>query len=243
MAYRAVDAYVYDRVRHFLVKRHKVPTRGTRRYTHAVVHGELGVLHLCRVHLGQARDAAILNCDIRGFTIHATRVDPGELMRALTEYQHLMVPIIQRHGGAIDKFMGDGIMATFGAAVTTTTFAADALGAVDDIMDAAAGWNAAREEAHLPVLQVGAAVSTGRIIFGAVGDETRLEYTVIGDAVNRSAKFEKHTKTEKVRALCDTVTYQTALAQGYSGDPDRETRTVRSIDGIDGPVDMVVLAP
>ncbi len=52
MAYRAVDAYVYDRVRHFLVKRHKVPTRGTRRYTHAVVHGELGVLHLRRVHLG-----------------------------------------------------------------------------------------------------------------------------------------------------------------------------------------------
>ncbi len=52
MAYRAVDAYVYDRVRHFLVKRHKVPTRGTRRYTHAVVHGDLGVLHLRRVHLG-----------------------------------------------------------------------------------------------------------------------------------------------------------------------------------------------
>ncbi len=52
MAYRAVDAYVYDRVRHFLVKRHKVPTRGTCRYTHAVVHGELGVLHLRRVHLG-----------------------------------------------------------------------------------------------------------------------------------------------------------------------------------------------
>lgn len=66
---------------------------------------------------------------------------------------------------------------------------------------------------------------------------------MIGDAVNRSAKFEKHTKLEKVRALCDAATYRTALAQGYSGDPGRETRTARSIDGIDDPVDLVVLAP
>ncbi len=50
-AYRAVDAYVYDRVRNFLMKRHKVPTRGTRRYTYEAVHGDLGVLHLRRVHL------------------------------------------------------------------------------------------------------------------------------------------------------------------------------------------------
>ncbi len=191
---------------------------------------------------GQSRDAAIVNCDIRGFTAYARRVDPDELIRTLTEYQHLMVAIIQRHGGAIDKFMGDGIMATFGAAVTSETFAADALRAVDHVMDAATGWSAARLAAGLRVLRVGAAASTGRIIFGAVGDETRLEYTVIGDAVNRSAKLEKHTKTEKVRALCDAATYRTALAQGYRGVADRETRAGRSIDGIDEPVDLVVLA-
>ncbi len=191
---------------------------------------------------GQARDAAILNCDIRGFTVYATRVDPDELVRTLTEYQHLMVPIIQRHGGAVDKFMGDGIMATFGAAVASETFAADALGAVDDIMDAAAEWNAAREAAGLAILRVGAAVSVGRIIFGAVGDETRLEYTVIGDAVNRSAKLEKHTKAEAVRALRDAAAFETARQQGYEASVEPERRTGCTIEGIDQPIDLVVLA-
>ncbi len=191
---------------------------------------------------GQARDAAILNCDIRGFTIYATRADPDELVRTLTEYQHLMVAIIQRHGGAIDKFMGDGIMATFGAAISTETYAADALRAVDDIMAAADGWNAARAAAGLPVLRVGAAVSVGRIIFGAVGDETRLEYTVIGDAVNRSAKLEKHTKAEIVRALSDVAAFETAERQGYAASGTPERRPARAIEGIDEPVDIVVLA-
>ncbi len=191
---------------------------------------------------GQARDAAMLNCDIRGFTVYATRVDPDELVRTLTEYQHLMVAIIQRHGGAIDKFMGDGIMATFGAAVTTETYAADALRAVDDVMVAAADWNAGREAAGLPVLPVGAAASVGRIIFGAVGDETRLEYTVIGDAVNRSAKIEKHTKAETVRALCDAATFEVARQQGYTLPEEPERRAGRTIEGLDEPVDLVVLA-
>jgi adenylate cyclase len=191
---------------------------------------------------GQARDAAILNVDIRGFTVYATRADPDELVRTLTEYQHLMVAIIQRHGGAIDKFMGDGIMATFGAAVTTETYAADALGALDDVMDAARDWNAGRASAGLPVLPVGAAASVGRIIFGAVGDESRLEYTVIGDAVNRSAKLEKHTKAELVRALCDEATYDAARRQGYVVSAEPERRPGRMIEGIDEPVDLVVLA-
>jgi adenylate cyclase len=191
---------------------------------------------------GQARDAAILNCDIRGFTVFATRVDPDELIRTLTEYQHLMVAIIQRHGGSIDKFMGDGIMATFGAAMTTETYAADALRALDDIMAAAADWNAKRESTGLPALPIGAAVSVGRIIFGAVGDETRLEYTVIGDAVNRAAKIEKQNKVEGVRALCDAATFDVARRQGYVAPDAPERLPARMVEGIDEPVDLVVLA-
>jgi adenylate cyclase len=191
---------------------------------------------------GQAREAAILNCDIRGFTVYATGVDPDELVRTLTDYQRLMMPIIQRHGGAIDKFMGDGIMATFGAATTTDSHAADALRAVDDILAAAADWNAVREADGLPILRVGAGVSVGRIIFGAVGDETRLEYTVIGDAVNRAAKIEKHTKQESVRALCDAPSFEAARRQGYVVAAEPERRPGRGIEGIDQPVDLVVLA-
>ena len=192
---------------------------------------------------GQARDSAILNVDIRGFTRFATEVRPDELMEMLAEYQHRVVPIIQSHGGTIDKFMGDGIMATFGAAVTTETYAADALRAVDDILEAAASWNADRVAAGKPELRVGAAVATGRIIFGAVGDETRLEYTVIGDAVNLSAKLEKHTKSERVRGLCDSATYEKALSQGYAPPSERARLADRAVEGISGPLDLVVLAP
>jgi adenylate cyclase len=191
---------------------------------------------------GQARDAAILNCDIRGFTRYAVTVAPGELMASLAEYQARMVPIIQNQGGTIDKFMGDGIMATFGASVTTDTYAADALRAVDDIIAAANEWNAARTAAGQPALNIGVAVAAGRIIFGAVGDATRLEYTVIGEAVNLSAKLEKHNKTEGVRAMTTVAAFELAVAQGYRPPAEPERRTARAIEGLEATLDVVVLA-
>ncbi|NKB20327.1 MAG: adenylate/guanylate cyclase domain-containing protein [Alphaproteobacteria bacterium] len=191
---------------------------------------------------GQAREAAILFCDIRGFTVFANTVSPTVLMAALAEYQSRIVPIIREHGGSIDKFMGDGIMATFGAAVTTDSFAADALRAVNDIMVEVERWNVDRVGAEKPILRVGAACAAGRIIFGAVGDETRLEYTVIGDAVNLAAKLEKQTKEEVVKALTDAKTLKIAEAQGFDAGDDIERLAARKVEGIDVPVDLVVLA-
>jgi adenylate cyclase len=192
---------------------------------------------------GQARDAAILMVDIRRFTRLSSIVKPDELVCLLAEYQSRMVPIIQSYGGTIDKFMGDGIMATFGAAVTSPTYAADALKAVDDIMKSAAAWSAELQHANKPPLKAGAAVATGRIIFGAVGDKTRMEYTVIGDAVNLSAKLEKHTKSEGVRALCTAAAFDIAIRQGYQPPVKREQRKARSIEGVEAAVDIVILAP
>lgn len=82
-----------------------------------------------RIHAGQGqhRQAAILSCDIRGFTRLARHVEPDALICLLADYQALVVPIVHRHGGSIDKFLGDGILATFGAAVPSHTYAADAL--------------------------------------------------------------------------------------------------------------------
>ncbi len=76
---------------------------------------------------GEARQAAILFCDIRGFTGMAMKMEPDDLMALLSDYQHRMVQIINRHGGSVDKFLGDGIMATFGAVAPSETYAADAL--------------------------------------------------------------------------------------------------------------------
>jgi adenylate cyclase len=181
--------------------------------------------------------------DIRGFTHLTTTVKPDDLVCLLAEYQSRIVPIIQRHGGTIDKFMGDGIMATFGAAVTSPTYAADALKTVDDIMEAASTWGAELQQEGKPLLKMGAAVATGRIIFGAVGDESRMEYTVIGDAVNLSAKLEKHTKSEGVRALCTAPAFDVAVRQGYQPSSTIERRKSRQIEGVAPPVDIIVLAP
>ena len=190
---------------------------------------------------GQTREAAILFCDIRGFTSFSNTHQPNEVIAMLADYQHQIVPILQKHGGTIDKFMGDGIMVTFGAALPTETFAADALRAVDELMLGADLWNAGRVAAGEPELRVGAAVASGRLIFGAVGDASRLEYTVIGDAVHLAAKLEKATKDQKVRAHTTRETYETALAQGYAPPDAKVQRMAQAVDGVDAPMDLVVL--
>ena len=163
------------------------------------------------------------------------------MIAILADYQHQIVPILQTHGGTIDKFMGDGIMVTFGAALQTETFAADGLRAVDDRMRGADDWNAGRNARGEPELRVGAAVVSGRLIFGAAGDESRFEYTVIGDAVNLAAKLEKATKDQKVRAHATRETNETALAQGYAPLDTKDQRADQAVDGVDAPMDLVVL--
>ena len=191
---------------------------------------------------GQVRQAAILMVDIRGFTRLASTIKPDDLMMLLTQYQSRMVPIVQDHGGTIDKFMGDGIIATFGAALTSETYAADCLRAVDDIIRAGDDWIHELESRNMPAVRIGAAVATGEIVFGAVGDATRMEYTVIGDAVNLSAKLEKHTKSERVQALCTAKAYETAKEQDYRPPEERKSLEKRQIEGVAEPVDIVILA-
>jgi adenylate cyclase len=75
-----------------------------------------------------------------------------------------------------------------------------------------------------------------------VGAADRLEYTVIGSAVNRAAKLEKHTKAEKVRALADMATWRRAQDQGYVAPAERERRPGRAVEGLAEPIDVMVLA-
>ena len=191
---------------------------------------------------GEARDAAILFLDIRGFTRLGATLAPSALMALLTEYHARLVPLIQQHGGTIDKFMGDGILATFGAAARSERYAADALEAVDAVMGEAARWQTEREAGGNPALGINGGVAVGRIVFGAVGDERRLEYTVIGDTVNLAAKLEKHNKLEETRALATVQTLEHALAQGYRPPQMPERRSTRPVSGLPEPIDLVVLA-
>ena len=161
-------------------------------------------------------------------------------MRILAQYQSCMVPIIQRHGGVVDKFLGDGIMATFGAAAPSATYAADALRAMDELMAEAKRWSIGVQASGAP-LRVNGAVAAGRIIFGAVGDRSRLEYTVIGDAANLSAKLVKHNKVLGSEALATADTYALALAQGYQPPKPHKTTSASTVAGVAEPLDVVVL--
>jgi len=190
---------------------------------------------------GEAREAAIVNVDIRGFTRMANEMDPSDLIRLLSEYESRMVPAIQAHGGNIDKFLGDGILATFGAALPSETYAADAMRTVDALQDAIAAWKAERKAAGQAPVPIGIAMVTGRIVFGAVGDETRLEYTVIGDPVNLCAKLEKHNRVARTRALTTRPSFDLAQRQGYTASGRYEHRDGVTIDGVTMPVDIVVL--
>jgi adenylate cyclase len=191
---------------------------------------------------GEARQAAILNLDVRNFTRLAATASPQEVMSVLADYQRRMVPIIQRHGGAIDKFLGDGIMATFGATRPLEDYAARGMRALEECMAAAAEWGVEQSAAGRPPLAINGALASGRIVAGAVGDASRLEYTVIGDPVNLSAKLEKHNKLQGCRALALKETYDAAIAQGYRPEAQCQVLHGVTVGGVAVPLDLVAVA-
>ncbi len=192
---------------------------------------------------GEARTAAILHCDIRGFTPLSRRMAPNDLIALLIEYESRLVPEIRRHGGSIDKFLGDGIMATFGAALPTETYAADAMRAMEGLVAVSDGWRAEQNAAGRPPLDIRFTVAVGQVVFGAVGDASRLEYTVIGDPVNLAAKLDQLTKTERGRGVTTKDSFEAALAQGYRPKLVIECRAGRRVEGFEQPVDLAVLQP
>lgn len=131
-------------------------------------------------------DVSILFTDVQGFTSYAETASAREVIAALNEQFELMVPIIEAHGGHVDKFIGDGMMAVFGAPEffhDHADRAADAALAIATLL---------RDQEHL--LPVGLGVNSGTVVAGSVGGAGRLNFSVIGDAVNVAARVEAATR-------------------------------------------------
>jgi adenylate cyclase len=171
---------------------------------------------LLKPGFGEIRRGAILICDIRNFTGFAARRPAREVIGVLVDYQRRMSRVIAAHGGVIDKFLGDGILATFGCALPSPTPAGDAVRALIALLAEADAFARAAAEAGREPLAVGFAVTAGDVLCGTVGEDSRLEFTVIGDPVNRAAKLEKANKLLSTAALVEMDVIETARQQGFT---------------------------
>jgi adenylate cyclase len=132
-------------------------------------------------------EVTLMFVDVRNFTTFAERLRPIEVVTALNRLFERIVPLVHRHGGHVDKYVGDGLLAVFGAPRRHVDHADRALTAALEIADAV------RDEFGA-VLSVGVGLNSGPVVAGNVGGAGRLEFSVIGDAVNIAARVESATR-------------------------------------------------
>ena len=190
---------------------------------------------------GERRNTAVINIDIRGFSVMAASREPSQVMQLLSAYQRRVVPILQSHGAIIDKFMGDGIMATIGIDDDEIPFSRKAIEAAEAVLLDSKKWQ--DEEpllAAVGVINIGIGIDCGIVVFGAVGQGDRLEMTVIGSPVNNSAKLEKHNKVLHSNCIVSRNTWDNAIREGYVAKLESQFMKT-TIDGIEGEKNIVIL--
>jgi adenylate cyclase len=147
---------------------------------------------------GERREVTVLFCDVRGFTPLSERLSPEEVVALLNDFYTLMIETTFKHDGTLDKFMGDAVMAIFGAPIAHRDHSARAVLTALDMREGIAGLNQKRAEQGKEGVAVGIGVSAGEAVAGTVGTEDRMEYTVIGDSVNLAARLESNAKPGQI---------------------------------------------
>ena len=155
---------------------------------------------------GQRREMTVLFSDIRGFTTVSEKGQPEEIVGMLNEYFTEMVAIVFRHKGTLDKFVGDMVMALFGAPLDDARHAAHAAEAALDMIDALQALNARWRTEGRPELDIGIGINTGPMIAGNIGSDAIMSYTVIGDAVNLGSRLESLNKDYGTRIIISETT-------------------------------------
>lgn len=152
------------------------------------------------------RVVSVVFTDLRGFTSLTEVLSPSELLTTLDSYYGALVPPVYAEGGLVNKFIGDAIMATFGAPLPQPDRAARAAAAARGMVTRIAALNAERAKAGHPPLVIGVGIATGSVACGRLGPHNRVEYGVIGDTVNLAARLESMNKEQGTTILCDEAT-------------------------------------
>jgi len=168
----------------------------------------------------------ILFCDLRGFTTYSERHPAPVVLEALNHYLTLMSEAILDAGGTLTAYLGDGIMALFGAPITYEDHADRALAAADEMLRRLPAFNAwLRENGHEGPFDMGIGLCTGPVMSGNVGSERRLEYTAIGDTVNTASRLEGLTKGTPHQLFLSDATRRALLRP-----PPRELQEIGELE-------------
>ncbi len=193
---------------------------------------------------GERRVVTVLFADVRGFTTFSETKPPETVLAVLNHYLTSMTDVILSHGGTLVCFMGDGIMATFGAPIEQPDHADRALATAREMTGSALDeFNAwMREEGHGDGFRIGVGLNSGAVMAGNVGSERRLEYTVIGDTTNTASRLEGLTKgtphmifmSESTRSML-TVQQPDLVSAGEFDVRGKQIQvTLWSVDGTNG---------
>ncbi|WP_299664351.1 adenylate/guanylate cyclase domain-containing protein [uncultured Ruegeria sp.] len=188
-------------------------------------------------------DVAVLFIDIVGFTKFSAGRDPYEVIEVLRGFHARMETEVFRHHGTLDKYLGDGLMATFGTPVPGQLDASNALACARGMVEMIERWNLDRKRAGEPEIQIGVGVHYGSVVLGDIG-ANRLEFAVIGDAVNVAAKLEAMTRDLQARIIVSDALRARALEEAQNAQDlmaGFEQHLGQPVRGVAAPMDVWVL--
>lgn len=158
--------------------------------------------------IGEERTLAVLFSDIRGFTSISERMSSSDIVESLNKYFERMVDAIMTNRGLVDKYIGDAVMAFFGAPADDSESAYHSVMAALDMVDEHAAFNTWQTARGWPVIRSGIGINYGTVTIGNIGSERKMDYTVVGDMVNVASRLEGLTKFYDERIIISESIYR-----------------------------------
>src|SRR3989344_5948637 len=177
---------------------------------------------------GEEREVTVLFSDIRGFTTLSENMSPKELTDFMNRYLSCMTDIVLKNKGVVDKYIGDAIMAFWGAPLSNPLHSRDALRTALEMADNLDKFNLESTILNLPAIEIGVGLNSGNVVAGNMGSEQRMSYTIMGDSVNLASRLEGITKLYGVRVVASEYVLSGSTPEEFS----RQGILIREIDRV-----------